>query len=159
MAWKDYEVSADVYLNPGDEAGLMGRLCDVGSGYGIWAKGYYLKLDDQGKCTLVLTRGKPNPKELIGDAEQQAAILARKDVEIGGEYTLATATVAGLSACQWHNLRLRFEGDWITGCVDGREVVKAQSDHYTHGMAGLLAPLQEKKVSTPYFDNLRVSPL
>ena len=159
VAWKDYEVSADVYLNPGDEAGLMGRLCDVGSGYGIWAKGYYLKLDDQGKCTLVLTRGKPNPKELIGDAEQQAAILARKDVEIGGEYTLATATVAGLSACQWHNLRLRFEGDWITGCVDGMEVVKAQSDHYTHGMAGLLAPLQEKKVSTPYFDNLRVSPL
>ena len=159
VAWKDYEVSADVYLNPGDEAGLMGRLCDVGSGYGIWAKGYYLKLDDQGRCTLVLTRGKPNPKELIGDAEQQAAILARKDVEIGGEYTLAEAEVAGLSACQWHNLRLRFEGDSITGFVDGREVVKARSDHYTHGMAGLMAPLQEKKVSTPYFDNLRVTPL
>jgi len=159
VAWEDYEVSADVYLNPGDEAGVMGRLCDVGSGYGIWAKGYYLKLDDQGKCVLVLTRGKPNPRELIGDAEQQAAILARKDVEIGGEYTLAEATVAGLSACQWHNLRLRFEGDRITGYVDGREVVKAESDHYTHGMAGLMAPLQDKKVSTPYFDNLRVTPL
>jgi hypothetical protein len=26
-------------------------------------------------------------------------------------------------------------------------------------MAGLMAPLQEKKVSTPYFDNLRVTPL
>ena len=159
VAWKDYEVSADVYLNPGDEAGVMGRLCDVGGGYGIWAKGYYLKLDDHGKCTLVLTRGKPNPRELIGDAEQQAAILARKDVEIGGEYTLAETTVAGLSSCQWHNLRLRFEGDSITGYVDGREVVKAESDHYTHGMAGLIAPLQEKKVSTPYFDNLIVSPL
>ena len=159
VAWEDYEVSADVYLNPGDEAGVMGRLCDVGGGYGIWAKGYYLKLDDQGKCTLVLSRGKPNPRELIGDAEQQAAILARKDVEIGGEYTLAQATVAGVSPCRWHNLRLRFEGGSITGFVDGREVVKAQSDHYTHGMAGLLAPLQEKKVSTPYFDNLKVSPL
>ena len=159
VAWKDYEVSADVYLNPGDEAGIMGRLCDVGTGYGIWAKGYYLKVDDQGKCTLVLTRGKPNPRELIGDAEQQAAILARKDVEIGGEYTLAEAKVEGLSACQWHKLCLRFEDDLITGYVDGREVVKAQSDHYTHGMAGLMAPLQEKKVSTPFFDNLRVTPL
>ena len=159
VAWEDYEVSADVYLNPGDEAGVMGRLCDVGGGYGIWAKGYYLKLDDQGKCTLVLSRGKPNPRELIGDAEQQAAILARKDVEIGGEYTLAQATVTGVSPCRWHNLRLRFEGGNITGFVDGRVVVKAQSDHYTHGMAGLMAPLQEKKVSTPYFDNLRITPL
>ena len=24
--WQDYEISADVYLNPGDEAGVMGRL-------------------------------------------------------------------------------------------------------------------------------------
>ena len=45
-AWRNYEVSADVWLNPQDEAAVMGRLCDVGSGYGIWAKGYYLKLDD-----------------------------------------------------------------------------------------------------------------
>ena len=90
-AWTDYEVSADVYLNPQDEAGVMGRLCDVGSGYGIWAKGYYLKLDDQGKVTLILTRGKLDQKELIGDKEQQEAILAREDVERGGEYMLATA--------------------------------------------------------------------
>ncbi len=159
VQWQDYEVSADVYLNPGDEAGVMGRLCDVGSGYGIWAKGYYLKLDDRGKCTLVLTRGRPNPREPIGDAEQQAAILARKDVERGGEYTLAEVTLPSVSACQWRNLRLRFEGDTVTGYVDGEEVLQAESGHYTHGMAGLVAPLQEKKVSTPYFDNLRVVPL
>lgn len=61
-AWSDYEVSTDVWLTPGDEAGVMGRLCDVGSGYGIWAKGYYLKLDDQGNCTLVLTQGKRNKR-------------------------------------------------------------------------------------------------
>ena len=52
VEWRDYEISADVYLNPGDQAGVMGRLCDVGSGYGIWAKGYYLKMDDKGKVTL-----------------------------------------------------------------------------------------------------------
>ncbi len=158
-AWRDYEVSADVYLNPQDEAGVMGRLCDVGSGYGVWAKGYYLKLDDQGRCTLILTRGKLDQKELIGDKEQQAAILARKDVEIGGEYTLAEAQVAGIAACQWHNLRLRFLGDQITGYVDGNEVVKATSDHYRKGMAGLIAPQHERGISTPYFDNVRISPL
>ena len=158
-AWTDYEVSADVYLNPQDEAGIMGRLCDVGSGYGIWAKGYYLKLDDQGNCTLILSRGKPDPKELIGDAEQQALILACKDVEIGGEYTLATARVEGIAACQWHALKLRFQGDQITGYVDGIQVVSATSRHYRKGMAGLIAPLGEKRISTPYFDNLHISPI
>lgn len=158
-AWLDYEVSADVWLNPGEEAGVMGRLCDVGSGYGIWAKGYYLKLDDQGRCTLILTRGKPDPKELIGDAEQQALILARKDVEIGGEYTLAAARAEGVSALRWHNLALRFQGDKITGLVDGREVISTNSDHYKKGMAGLLAPLHQKRVCTPYFDNLSIKPL
>jgi galactosylceramidase len=158
-AWKDYEISSDVYLNPGDEAGVMGRLCDVGSGYGIWAKGYYLKLDDQGKVTLILTRGKRDQKELVGDKEQQALILARKDVEIGGEYTLAETVVSGIASLQWHNLKLHFDGDQITGYVDGVEVVKATSDHYQKGMAGLIAPLNERGVSTPYFDNLRITPL
>ena len=158
-AWEDYEISADIYLNPGDEAGVMGRLCDVGSGYGVWAKGYYLKLDEHGKVTLILTRGKRDQKELIGDKEQQALILARKDVEIGGEYTLAEAKVNGVSSLQWHNLKLRFEGDQIMGFVDGVEVVRATSDHYGKGMAGLIAPLHERSVSTPYFDNLRIVPL
>lgn len=156
--WQDYEVSADVYLNPGDEAGVMGRICDVGSGYGIWAKGYYLKMDDKGKVTLILTRGKLDKKELIGDKEQQALILARKDVEIGGEYTLAEAVVSGVAACLWYNLKLRFDGDRITGYVDGAEVVQATSDHYGRGMAGLIAPLHERTVSTPYFDNLHITP-
>ena len=158
-SWTDYELSADVYLNPGDEAGVMGRLCDVGSGYGIWAKGYYLKMDDKGKVTLILTRGKLDKKELIGDKEQQAIILARKDVEIGGEYTLAEATVNNIAALQWHNLKLRFLGDQITGYVDGVEVVSVKSDHYGKGMAGLIAPLKERRVSTPYFDNLKITPL
>ena len=157
--WQDYEVSADVYLNPGDEAGVMGRLCDVGSGYGIWAKGYYLKMDDKGKVTLILTRGKLDKKELIGDKEQQALILARKDVEIGGEYTLAEAVAPSVAVCQWHNLKLRFDGDRITGYVDGVEVVQATSDHYRRGMAGLIAPLHEHTISTPYFDNLRITPI
>ncbi len=157
--WTDYEISADVMLNPGDEAGVMGRICDVGSGYGIWAKGYYLKMDDKGKVTLILTRGKRDKKELIGDKEQQAIILARKDVEVGGEYTLDESEVSGIKALQWHNLRLCFEGDRISGYVDGIEVVKATSDHYGRGMAGLIAPLHERNISTPYFDNLKIIPI
>lgn len=158
-AWRDYEISADVYLNPQDEAAVMGRVCDVGSGYGVWAKGYYLKLDDKGKCSIVLTRGKRDKKELIGDAEQQALILARKDVEVGGEFTLASTTVEGVKACQWHNLKLRFLNDEITGFVDGKEIVKVKSTHYLHGMAGLLSPLQKHRVCTPYFDNLEIQPI
>ena len=162
-AWRDYELSADVYLNPQDEAAIMGRVCDVGSGYGIWAKGYYLKLNDQGQCTLVITRGKLNQKELIGDKEQQEAILARKDVEAGGEYVLAEANLLplgegreGAFALHWHNLRLRLEGDMITGYVDGKQVLQAKSDRYTKGMAGLMAPMQPHRISTPYFDNLKI---
>lgn len=64
-AWTDYEVSADVYLNPLDEVAVMGRLCDVGSGYGIWAKGYYLKLDDKGNCSLVISKGKKTRRNLL----------------------------------------------------------------------------------------------
>ena len=158
-AWRDYEVSADVWLTPGDEAAVMGRLCDVGSGYGIWAKGYYLKLDDQGNCTLVLTCGKRNKKELIGDKEQQELIRSRKDEEVGGEFTITSAKVEDVAACQWHNLKLRFEGERMTGYVDGKQVVSATSDRYQKGMAGLMAPLQSRRVSTPYFDNLRIVPL
>lgn len=158
-AWSDYEVSADVYLNPQDEAAIIGRICDVGSGYGVWAKGYYLKLNDQGQCTLVITRGKLNQKELIGDKEQQEAILARKDVEVGGEYVLASAQIEGIAPHHWHNLKLRFEGDIITGYVDGKEVLQTVSDSYPKGMAGLIAPMQKQRVSTPYFDNLKISPI
>lgn len=157
--WTDYSVEADVWLTPGDEAGVMGRICDVGSGYGIWAKGYYLKIDDKGHCSLMITRGKLDKEELIGDAEQQALILARTDIEAGGEYVLDEADVPGLSSCSWHNLKIAFEGDTITGYVDGRPAVKADDSRYGKGMAGLISPLQEKRVCTPYFDNLKITPL
>jgi galactosylceramidase len=118
-----------------------------------------MKLDGQGKATLILTRGKRDQKELIGDKEQQALILARKDVEIGGEYTLDEADISGVAPCQWHNLKLRFEGDLIMGYVDGKQAVQATSGHYGKGMAGLIAPLIGRSVSTPYFDNLSIKPL
>ena len=72
---------------------------------------------------------------------------------------MGTVQVEGVSALQWHNLKLRFLGDKITGSVDGKEVLSVNSGHYKKGMAGLLAPLQKKRVCTPYFDNLSIKPL
>ena len=158
-AWTDYQVSADVWLHPGDEAGVMGRLCDVGSGYGIWAKGYYLKMNSQGRVELVISRGKLDKRELIGDAEQQALIRARNDAEQGGELLLDSCLLTDIYSSEWHRLALRFEGDVVTGYVDGNQVVKATSDKYGKGMAGLLAPLTKRGISTPCFDNLEIIPV
>ena len=118
-----------------------------------------VEIPGDGNCTLVITRVKRDQKELIGGAEQQAMILARTDMEIGGEYTLASVKIEGVNACQWHSLKLRLLGDELTGFVDGKEVVKATSAHYLRGMAGLMAPLQKQRICTPYFDNLKIQPI
>lgn len=151
--WRDYEVSADIYLGPGETAGVMGRINDVGTGYGFIPKGYFVQLSDTGECRLVLVRGKPDKKKLVGDAEQQALIKAGKDDSAGGEKVLATGHIPNLSSGQWHQLTLRFEGATITGLVDDKPVVTANDELYAHGMAGLMAG-GGAKLSRPYFDNL-----
>lgn len=156
-AWTNYDVSADLCLNPGDAAGIMGRVNDVGSGYGIIPKGYYLQLGDDGVCKLVVVRGKVDKKKLVGDAEQQALIKKSKDEGEGGEKVLASVKLPGISSGKWYNLKLRFKKDEIIGFVDGKKVLRIKDALYGHGMAGLYAKKYQKKVSTPYFDNLRIS--
>ena len=56
--WQDYEVSADIYLDDGGWAGVMGRVNNVGNGYGCVPKGYYLRLAADGNCALVAINGK-----------------------------------------------------------------------------------------------------
>ena len=155
--WTDYEVSADVWLNTGDAAAVMGRLNDFGYGYGFIPKGYFLRLNDRGLCSLVVVRGKIDKKKIEGDAEQQAKLASLNDDSEGGERVLAETTVEGVRPGQWHRLTLRFEGSHISGLVDGQSVVEAEHSLYNHGMAGLLADVEGKRVSTPYFDNLTVS--
>ena len=58
-----------------------------------------------------------------------------------------------------YNYAETFEGDTITGYVDGKQVVQAKSDRYPKGMVGLMAPMQQHRICTPYFDNLRIVPL
>jgi hypothetical protein len=52
---QDYEVSADIYLDDGGWAGVMGRVNNVGTGYGCVPKGYYLRLGPDGSCALFAT--------------------------------------------------------------------------------------------------------
>jgi len=154
--WENYEVSVDVYLNPGDSAGVMGRINHVGTGYGIIPKGYFLQLGADGECRLVVVRGKENKKEVVGDAEQQRLIAAGKDEGEGGEKALASVRLPSVRANQWHNLKLRFQDSEIIGLIDGKSVLRASDSLYTHGMAGLLAGGGRKSLSTPWFDNLLI---
>lgn len=154
--WTDYEVSASIWLNPGDTAGVMGRINHVGTGYGFIPKGYSLEISDDQICRLVVVRGKRNPKKPVGDAEQQAIAKNIAAGDEGGERLLDSATHASISSGRWHKLTLRFEGDQITGLVDGTPVVSAKNALYASGMAGLLAGQSAERVSRPYYADLTV---
>lgn len=158
-AWQDYEVSVDVYLNPGDTAGVMGRINNVGPGYRSVPKGYFATLSDDGQCHLVVVRGLKRDRKLEGDAEQQALIKAGRDDSEGGEKELGSIQLPNISASQWHNLKLRFAGTNITALVDDKMALTATDTLYSHGMAGLMAGGGRKKLSTPYFDNLVIKGL
>ncbi len=157
--WRDYELSADVYLNPGDSAGLMGRVNEVGTGYGCIPKGYFLLLDDAGQCRLVVVRGKKKKQQNLGDAEQQNLLKRQKDDSEGGEVTLGSMTLSGVGAGAWHRLKLRFTGSTIAAFIDDNPVLEVTDTLYSRGMAGFVAGADEKLFSTPYFDNLLIAPL
>ena len=153
--WRDYEVSADVWLDGHEGAGVMGRVNHVGTGYGTIPKGYFLKLSADGRCELVVVRGKVDKKKPVGDAEQQALLKKLKDEGEGGEKVLASAVLPKIGPARWHRLGLRFEGDKLTALVDGEAVFTVTDGLYERGMAGLLAAKDEKnRLSTPYYDNL-----
>jgi galactosylceramidase len=153
-AWTDYEVSADVHAGPGEAAAVMGRVNNVGTGYGTIPKGYYLQLEEGGRVSLVVVRGKADKKALVGDAEQQALIRSQRDEGEGGEKVLATGTASGRG---WHTLKLRFEGTTIRGYVDGAQVVQADDALYAHGMAGLMAAPTASGYAMPYFDDVAIN--
>ncbi|MFV3126285.1 hypothetical protein [Niveispirillum sp. KHB5.9] len=158
-AWGDYEAGADVWLNPGDRAGIMGRINHVGTGYGFIPKGYYLELADDGACGLIAIRGKRNPKALVGDAEQQRLIKAGTFDAEGGELVLGATRLTGIAAGRWHKLSLRMQGTTITGLVDGKPVLTAENALYAKGMAGLLAGQDPGRISTPWFHDIVVAGL
>jgi galactosylceramidase len=153
--WQDYEISADIYLDGDGWAGVMGRVNNVGDGYGCVAKGYYLKLAVDGTCTLVLVNGKAGVEEL-GDKEHQAALRAAHNSGRKGELALATSTVQNFNPQQWHNVKLQFTGAVITGLVDGTPLLCATNNLFTHGMAGLITG-DHRTRNTACFDNLLIN--
>ncbi|MGO8675167.1 MAG: hypothetical protein ACLQVX_04780, partial [Limisphaerales bacterium] len=134
--WKDYEVSADVCLDNGGWAGVMGRISNVGTGYGCVPKGYYLRFAADGNCTLFAT-------------------TQARDAADGTQ--LASGTAANSAGSQWHNVKLQFSGDIIAGFVDGAQVLSVTNDLYSRGMAGLVTGNDPKNRNTACFDNLLIN--
>lgn len=153
--WQDYEVSADVYLDDGGWAGVMGRVNNVGDGYGCAPRGYYLRLTTNGVCALVAINGKAGEVDL-GDKEHQATLLAAGNSGEKGEKSMLTGKVKNFDVNQWHNVKLRFAGSVITGFVDGTPLLLTTNSAFSRGMAGLVTG-DNKVRNTACFDNLLIN--
>ncbi|MEO5591939.1 MAG: hypothetical protein ABIR15_15780 [Chitinophagaceae bacterium] len=134
--WQDYEVSADIYMDNGGAAGVMGRINNVGGGYGCVPKGYYFNVGADGTCSLFISTQKKN--EDIGDK-------------------LAGATIPNFLADKWHNVKLQFSGDTISSFVDNVKILSVQNNVYPKGMAGLMTGTVPKLRNTAFFDNLLIN--
>ena len=160
-SWQDYEVSADIFLDHGGWAGVMGRVNNAGDGYGCAPKAYYLRLAADGGYALVAINGKDGEVEL-GDKEHQAMLRAAGNSGNSGnsgergEKQIIGGGLKDFDAGKWHNVKLRFSGDKITGFVDGAQVLAATSHLYSHGMAGLVTGDTDSR-NTACFDNVLVN--
>jgi len=134
--WKNCTVSADIYLDGGGAAGIMGRVNDVGSGYGCVPKGYYLKISEDGHFGLY-------------------GVRQVKDETNGSE--LASGSIPQFDSKRWHNLKLQFAGNLITGEVDNVTIFSVSNSLYSSGMAGLMAGVNSKQRNTACFDNLLIN--
>jgi len=134
--WGDYEVSADVYLDNGGWAGVMGRVNNTGSGWGCIPKGYYLRLASDGSCSLY---------------------AATQEDDLPAGRLLAVGTAAGVAGKQWHNVKLRFAGSTLTGFVDGVQVLLANDMRYPRGMAGLVTGGDHDVRNTACFRELQIN--
>ena len=140
--WKDYEVSADVYLDDGGWAGVMGRVSNTFSGDVCNPRGYYLRLEADGTCSLYLA----SPASRRGAAGQSAAGTL-----------LAKGRAANMAGRQWHNVKLQFAGTVITGFVNKTQVLTATSSGQASGAAGLITGGENNARNTALFDNLIIN--
>lgn len=69
---------------------------------------------------------------------------------------MAAGTAKNFDAGQWHNVKLQFSGDVITGFVDGTPLLSATNDLFSHGMAGLVTGDHQIR-NTACFDNLLIN--
>jgi galactosylceramidase len=136
--WKDYEVSAEVYLNNEGWAGVMGRVISTGTGYGCKPSGYYMNLSADGTCSLY---------------------VSKQDEKIEMGTLLATGKASNIAANHWHNLMLSFSGSTITGFVDKIQILNSTDSTFIEGMVGLVSGSKNKTSNSALFDNLMIKSL
>ncbi len=127
--WTDYEVSADIHFDNDGWAGVMGRINNVGTGYGCNPNGYYLKLSSDGTWALYYANG----------SSEAGTSLANGTVALSG---------------QWHKVKLQLSGSTITGFIDNNQVCSVTNTSAVSGMAGLCTGNYSTGRNSAMFDNL-----
>jgi galactosylceramidase len=135
-AWKDYEVSTDMYLDNGGWAGVMGRISNVGGGYGTNPKGYFLRLASDGTWGLFA----PNQQQRNPDGAE-----------------LKAGKVENVAQKQWHNLKLQFAGRTIKALIDGNEVASVTDATHAAGLAGLVTGGTGNARNSALFDDVIIN--
>ena len=88
----------------------------------------------------------------VGQTATETATTYRNVFDVIRSSQSAFRSLMILAPCPQTN-----EYQVIEGIDD--ESNQAKSDRYPKGMAGLMAPMQQHRISTPYFDNLRIYPI
>lgn len=105
--WRDYTVSADVYIEGAGAVSLHGRIGTIPGGNNDDPPGYTFRVQDSGAWELKSFK------------------------------TVIAQGTTLFSADQWHSLRLQFHGQTVSGFVDGRPVCAVEDSSYAAGLAGL----------------------
>ncbi|MGD0464697.1 MAG: galactosylceramidase [Tepidisphaeraceae bacterium] len=136
--WSDYEVSADIFLDSGDWAGVMGRVGNTGNGWDGDPDGYYMRLYADGGCALYAA-----DQRIRGSREREVALGSAPHWRWN----------------RWHKVELRFRGSSIVGLVDGVEAVRAEDSRFSRGVAGLITGGEGNDRTTAMFDDVIVKPV
>jgi galactosylceramidase len=134
--WTDYQVSADIFLDDGGWAGVMGRITSTGNGWDCDPNGYYARLYPDGGCALYLASDR-----FKGSRERQLALGAAENWKWN----------------TWHNLKLRFANQSITVLVDDSPVIQAHDAQFSHGLAGLITAGEGNARHSALFANLLIN--
>ena len=140
--WTDYEVSAEVYLDNGGWAGVMGRVNYLGSGTACLPRGYYLRLAEDGTCSLWLAT--PSGGRGAGGQSAGGRNLPR------ARPPTSPASSGTTSNCNSPLPRSRASSDKAL-------VLTATNGAIANGMAGLVTGGENNVRNTAFFDNLIVN--
>ena len=105
--WKDYTVSADVYIETAGAVSIHGRIGTIPGGNRDDPPGYTLRVQDNGAWELKSFK------------------------------TMIAHGITTFSANHWHHIRLSFLGPTVSGFVDHQPLCSVTDASYSAGLAGL----------------------